>query len=93
MVEAETAPEARHVVRCARVEEAGARERRGLQRRAVGQPVERVPFPLTMIKGLDSSLDRDVLLVRVFGRRADVVVDWSAEKNKVLQHSGVRLDF
>ena len=31
VVQAESAPEAHHVVRCARVEEAGARERLGLQ--------------------------------------------------------------
>ena len=71
VVEFEAAPEARHVVRGARVEEAVPRETDGIQRRALWHHGQQLLLPLRMFKRLDSSFDRDVL--RVFRRRADVL--------------------
>ena len=68
VVQAEAAPEAHHVVSCARVEEAGARERLRLQERRTLSG-ERLLTPGVHIKRVDSVLDGQIILV--FGLHTD----------------------
>ena len=68
VVQAEAAPEAHHVVRCARVEEAGAREGFWLQERRTLSG-KRLLTPGVCIERVDSVLGGQVILE--FGRDAD----------------------
>ena len=90
VVEAESAPEAHDVVRSARVEEAGARERLGLQQDG-SLSRNRLLTPCRHFKGVDSLLNGQVLLMFWRAHQWGSRPEWN-EKRQVVNNTNFRFE-